>query len=59
MSVELGDPVVKGQEIAIVYESLGMRDSVVRASTDGMVIAQLNHAMVNRGEAIAHIAKLE
>jgi predicted deacylase len=59
MSVELGDSVVKGQEVAIVYESLGMKDSAVRSSTDGMVIAQLNHAMVNRGEAIAHIAELE
>jgi predicted deacylase len=59
MSVELGDAVVAGQEVAIVYESLELKDSVVRAKTDGMVIAQLNHALVNRGEAIAHIAELE
>lgn len=59
MSVELGDSVVAGQEVAVVFESLGFKDSIVRSHTDGMVIGQLDHALVNRGEAIAHIAEIE
>lgn len=59
MSVELGDVVKAGDEVAIVFESLGLKDSIVRASTDGMVIGLLDSALVNRGEAIAHIAEVE
>ncbi len=59
MSVELGDRVQEGQELAVVFESLSAKDSIVRSPIEGMVIGQLDHAMVNLGEAIAHVASIE
>lgn len=57
MSVALGQQVTKGQRVATVFHTLARGDIAVRARTSGLIIGLLNHALVNRGEAIAHIAE--
>jgi hypothetical protein len=57
LNVTLGERVTKGQRIATVFDTLARHDMVIRARTSGLVVGLLNHALVNRGEAIAHIAE--
>jgi predicted deacylase len=57
MSVGLGENVTEGQRIATVFDPLAREDIAVRARTSGLIVGILNHALVNRGEAIAHIAE--
>lgn len=58
MSVELGQRVRQGQEVATLFETLGTDDLVVRAPVDGIVIGRLDSALINRGDALVNIARL-
>lgn len=57
LSISLGDHVEAGDRVAVIFDTLGRHDRAVRARTAGVVIGHLNHAVVNRGEAVAHIAE--
>jgi predicted deacylase len=59
MRASLGDTVEAGQRIAMIIDTVGSRESQVRSRAPGLLIGHLNHAIVNRGDAVAHIAEFE
>lgn len=59
MKTKLGDFVEEGQRIAEIFDASGQEQVTVRSSTDGVIIGQLAHALVHRGEAIAHVAEVD
>lgn len=59
LDVDLGDQVAKGDVIAQLYDPFGKRLSRIRARNSGLVIGFTQSALVNQGEAVAHIAELE
>ncbi len=58
MTSRLGDEVTKGDGIAVIFDALGRSRSTVKAKTTGVLIGHLTSPIVNRGEAVAHIAEL-
>lgn len=59
LDVELGDHVTKGQQMVRVYDSVGKRLAVNRAPTDGVVIGHIQQPLVNQGDAIVHLARID
>jgi predicted deacylase len=59
LDVALGDTVGEGDEIATIHDPFGKRLGTVRSRLAGMVIGHTRHPLVNRGDAIVHIAELE
>lgn len=57
--VEPGDLVERGDALAVLHDPFGKRLSTVRARQPGMVIGLTRRPLVNRGDAVAHIARLE
>ncbi len=58
MTGRLGDEVAKGDAIALIFDALGRARSVTKARTSGILIGHVTSPIVNRGDAIAHIAEL-
>lgn len=58
VEVELGQSVTVGQLLARVTDVFASEESKICASTAGVVIGLTTHPMVNRGDAVAHIAIL-
>ena len=58
MTLRLGAEVAKGDSVAVVFDALGRSRSVVRAKTAGVLIGHVTSPIVNRGDAVAHIAEL-
>jgi predicted deacylase len=54
--VRAGDEVVRGDELGIIADAFGGSRSVVRAPLSGIVIGHTQHPLVNRGDALVHIA---
>lgn len=59
LDVALGDTIDEGDEIATIHDPFGKRLGTVRSRLAGMVIGHTRHPLVNRGDAIVHIAELE
>lgn len=57
--VEPGDVVAARDTLAVVHDPFGKRLSTVRARQPGMVIGLTRRPLVNRGDAVAHIAQLD
>lgn len=57
IKVSLGEQVERGQTVAFVSGTLARTGAAIRAPSAGLVIGHLNRALVNRGDAIAHIAE--
>lgn len=57
--VELGDRVTEGDRLGSLTNSFGRTLRLVRADRDGVVIGKTEGPLVNRGDAIAHIAEVE
>ena len=55
----LGETVREGGRLGTVADAFGNRPSVVRARADGLVVGLASHPLVNRGDAVAHIARLD
>ena len=55
----LGAHVRKGQEVARLYGPHGEKHSRLKARYDGVVIGLAQHPLVNRGDAVCHIARVE
>jgi uncharacterized protein len=55
---KLGDTVKKGETIAIVADPLGFVEQAVTARSSGIVIGRANLPVVNRGDALFHIARV-
>lgn len=58
LAVGLGDVVQKGQQVAVIHDSVGKRLARVNANADGVVIGHVQHPLVNQGDAVIHIAEL-
>ncbi len=54
----LGQKVREGEKLAIVADPFGEIEEVVRPKSDGVIIGRLNLPVVNRGDALFHIAKV-
>jgi hypothetical protein len=59
LRTRLGDRVTKGQKLAEVFDALDREGSFLKAPNDGLVIGLLEAALVNRGDAVVHVAELE
>ncbi len=58
LGVGLGDDVAAGATVATVHDPYGDKLGVIRSRTAGVVIALTQRPLVNRGDAVAHIAEL-
>lgn len=56
LEIELGDRIDKGTLVATIYDPFGKRRGRIVSPIDGIVIGHSQHPLVNRGDAIAHIA---
>lgn len=59
MRAALGERIQPGQRVATIMDTVGRKDRSVRARDGGLLIGHLNQAIVNRGDAVAHIAELD
>ncbi|MEM9202030.1 MAG: succinylglutamate desuccinylase/aspartoacylase family protein [Actinomycetota bacterium] len=57
--LSLGDSVEKGEPVAVLRDPLGTQLGVLKSPRTGMLVGRLQHPLVNRGDAILHIAALE
>lgn len=53
---ELGDDVEHGQQVGAIFDPFGKQLNRVNAPATGIVIGQTQHPLVNRGDAILHVA---
>ncbi|HSM35805.1 MAG TPA: succinylglutamate desuccinylase/aspartoacylase family protein [Longimicrobiales bacterium] len=56
IETELGAEVEAGERMGVIADAFGDRTAVVRARAAGVVVGLTAHPLVNRGDAIAHIA---
>ena len=54
----LGASVTTGDRLGVISDSFGRRLSVIRATRTGMVIGRAEAPLVNRGDALVHIAEI-
>lgn len=59
LDIEPGSLVRRRQELGTIDDTFGNRLAVLRAPFDGLVIGVNRHPLVNRGDAIVHIAEIE
>lgn len=59
LEAALGDEVTKGQELATVHDPFGKRLGAITSRTSGIVIGHSQRPLVNRGDAVVHIAELQ
>jgi len=57
LEVRLGEEVVKGQRIGFIGDSFGYRPLMVRAPAGGVVVGLTRNPIVNRGDAVANLAR--
>jgi predicted deacylase len=55
--VELGDEVEKGQPVARIHDTFGKKLTDTKSRTSGLVIGRTQHPLVNRGDALLHVAE--
>ncbi len=55
---ELGDEVSKGELIATILDPYGKRRGKLGAPISGIVIGHTQHPLVNRGDAVVHVASI-
>ncbi len=53
---ELGQAVIKGQELGKVNDIAGKNQTTVKSQLKGWIIGQRNNPLVNQGDALIHIA---
>lgn len=56
LHVALGENVNKGQTVAKVFRALEKKEITIRAQSSGFVVGHVVEALVNRGDALVHIA---
>ena len=55
----LGDRVEKGDILGIIHDSVGNRLNRLRSPGEGIVIGRVQHPLVNKGDAVIHIAEVD
>ena len=58
LEVDLGNHVESGDVVARIYDTFGKKLGDIRSRTTGVVIGHTQHPLVNRGDAIVHIAAI-
>jgi uncharacterized protein len=58
LSVTLGQRVARGEQVAVIHDSLGKRVGRAAAPFDGIVIGHTQHPLVHQGDAIVHVASI-
>ena len=56
LEVNLGDRVVRRQELGFITNAFGERRVPIRAQVNGIVISHIQNPLVNQGDAIIHLA---
>ena len=56
---DLGDHVTKGQQLAVVLDPYGKRLGKISSPASGIVIGHTQHPLVNKGDAVMHVAWVE
>ncbi len=59
LRVRSGDMVAEGQVLGTIEDAFGKKLSSIRSKSDGMVIAHTLYPLVNRGDAVVHVATLQ
>lgn len=59
IQVELGERVVNRQQLAVISDPMGEREYLIRSPGDGYVIGGITNPLVNRGDAVLHIAFID
>jgi len=57
LTVELGQRVSAGEELAVIIDATGAGRTPIHANRAGIVIGHQSSALVHRGDAVAHIAE--
>ena len=55
----LGDHVADGDALGVIANPFGAQETIITATTDGVVICVNNLPLVNSGDALFHIARFE
>jgi predicted deacylase len=58
LDAQLGERVERFQPLASIYDPYGKRLGIIRSRASGMVIGHTQHPLVNRGDAVSHVAVL-
>lgn len=59
LDVDLGARVAVGDRLGSIFDSYGKTLRAVRAERDGLVIGRTHAPLVNRGDAVIHVATLD
>jgi predicted deacylase len=59
LEVTLGDHVTAGQQIGVIRDTFGDVTSRIRSRLSGLIIGQVENPLVNRGDALVHVADVE
>ncbi len=59
LKVDLGEKVLKKQELGFITDAFGENKVIVRANVSGIVISHTQNPLVNRGDGIIHLAVIE
>ncbi len=55
----LGDEILRGQPLAAIHDAFGKRRGAISAPASGLIAGLTQRPLVNRGDAIAHVAEVE
>ncbi len=58
LDARLGDQVTKGDRLAAIYDPFGKVLGEVKSKYDGVVLGHTQAPLVNRGDAISHVARI-
>ena len=56
--MSLGARVDSGEVVARIYDTFGKKLGDIKSRTAGVVIGHTQHPLVNRGDAIVHVAEI-
>ena len=59
LRAKLGEYIEKGSLLVTIHDSVGRRLGSTKAPTSGIVIGHTQQPLVNQGDAIVHIARLD
>lgn len=59
LQVGLGEVIEEGRVVATVYDTFGTRLGGLKSRSAGVVIGHTQHPLVNRGDAVVHVAEVE
>lgn len=59
LDVEIGERVTEGEQIGTIIDAFGTRLGTIKAKRSGLVIGRTLYPLVNKGDALVHVASLE